>query len=536
MPLKIAGVQQDFPVGDLAGNARRIGAASARARAAGADLVVFPELCVTGYPPEDLLLRPDFVAAAAAAHVAAGANTQGIAALIGHPDEVDGRLYNAASLWRDGKRVATYRKRILPNYGVFDERRYFTPGDGAPCVASIAGVAVGVVICEDAWAPGPVEATAAAGAQIIVDPNASPFHWGKCEERLHALRQRVRAARVPLVYVNLVGGQDELVFDGGSFVLNADGDVAVAMPAFDEALLECTFDAGRVAAGVKAPALSEEEAVYRALVMGTRDYIEKNGFAGAVLGLSGGIDSALTLCIAVDALGPERVAAVMMPSRFTSGMSLEDARAQAQALGVDYRRIDIEPTFDSFRAALAPSFAGSPEDVTEENLQARVRGTLLMALSNKTGKLVLTTGNKSEMAAGYATLYGDMAGGFAAIKDVPKTLVYRLAVWRNARAPAIPERVIARAPSAELRANQTDQDSLPPYPILDAILERYIEHDDSPAAIVARGFDAATVKRVIALVHRAEYKRRQAPPGVRVRRRAFGRDWRYPITAPYGKM
>jgi NAD+ synthase (glutamine-hydrolysing) len=531
--LRIALAQVNLTVGDLAGNGAKIVAYALRARdELKADAVVFPELALTGYPPEDLLLRPGFLEKADAMLAQVAREVPGIDLIVGHPQRAGG-LFNAASLLREGAVAATYHKHHLPNYGVFDERRYFVAGD-APCVVNICGVNVGITVCEDLWFPGPVERAAAAGAQVVVNLNASPFHLNKFEERTEAARQRVAATKVPLLYVNLVGGQDELVFDGESFVMDADGSVVQRAPSFEEGLhlVTLTADNGRVEPVPVPgwPPRADDENAYRALVLAVHDYVNKNGFGGVVLGLSGGIDSALTLAVAVDALGASKTEAVMLPSRYTSQMSLDDARAEAEALGVGYSEVSIEPAFEAFKASLAEEFAGLAADVTEENMQARCRGVLLMAISNKKGKIVLTTGNKSEMAVGYATLYGDMAGGFDVLKDVPKTLVYRLAAWRNGRGAVIPQRVIDRPPSAELAPDQKDTDSLPPYEVLDPILERYVERDESPEQIVAAGFDEATVRRVVRLVDRNEYKRRQAPPGPRVTRRAFGRDRRYPIT------
>ena len=536
--LRIVLAQANLLVGDVPGNARKIAAQAAQARdALQADLVVFPELALTGYPPEDLLLRPEFIRHAEAELARLARGISGVDVLVGHPRQSGGKLYNAASLLRDGAVAATYHKQCLPNYGVFDEKRYFAPG-AEPCVFPIRSVPVGFTICEDMWEAGPVAKAAAAGAKLIVNINSSPYHMNKGRERIDIVTRHVQAHGVPFVYLNLVGGQDELVFDGDSFVLDAGAKLIRRAPAFAEGLYPVDFEAGaelKPVAGDIAPELPLEESVYAALVLGVRDYVEKNRFAGVVIGLSGGIDSALTLCVAADALGPERVEAVSMPSRYTAEMSIADARAQAAALGVRYRVIPIDSVFQAFLEALREEFRGLPADKTEENIQARVRGVLLMAISNKTGKMVLTTGNKSEMAVGYATLYGDMAGGFAAIKDVPKTLVYRLAAMRNARAPVIPQRVFDRPPSAELAPDQKDIDSLPPYSVLDPILERYVERDQSADEIVAAGFDAATVRRVVAMVDAAEYKRRQAPPGVRITPRAFGRDRRYPMTSGYGR-
>jgi NAD+ synthase (glutamine-hydrolysing) len=537
--LRLVMAQIDLLVGDVAGNAERIVAACEQARdALGAHLIVFPELTLTGYPPEDLLLRPGMASRVARGIDALRGRVSGIDVLFGYPEQLGRRRYNAASLLRGGELVATYRKHELPNYRVFDEKRYFTPGT-EPAVVRVHGVDVGITVCEDLWVPGVVEQSADAGAQVVVNLNASPYRAGKGAEREAVVAERVRDAGVPVVYVNLLGGQDELVFDGGSFAMDARGRVAVRAPLFEAGLypvdLHLADGAVVPVPGERAPLPNAEEAVYAALVLGLRDYVDKNGFPGVVVGLSGGVDSALTLALAVDALGPERVEAVMMPSRYTAAMSLEDAQAEAKALGVSYRVLPIERAFAAFTATLAEAFAGLPADSTEENIQARCRGVLLMALSNKTGRLVVTTGNKSEMAVGYATLYGDMAGGFAALKDVPKTLVYRLARHRNTQGAVIPERVLTRPPSAELAPDQRDEDSLPPYPVLDAILEMYIEQDRPPAHIVAAGYDPQTVRRVVTLVDRNEYKRRQAPPGVRVTRRAFGRDRRYPITSGYNR-
>jgi NAD+ synthase (glutamine-hydrolysing) len=537
-PLRLALGQLNLLVGDVAGNLDKLRAATARARdELKAHAVVFPELALTGYPPEDLLLRPGFIYDEQAAFGALCMEARGIDILVGHTATRDNRLHNAASLLRNGAVAGTYLKHCLPNYGVFDEKRYFAAGNGA-CVVDIAGIAVGVTVCEDLWEGWPVAESVQAGAQLIVNLNASPYHRNKIAQRLEVLAQAARANHVPIVYLNLVGGQDELVFDGESLVVDAEGRLTRQAPAFTEELTLVEVEPGsppRPRAAAIPPAPSEEASVYSALVLGTRDYIEKNRFRGAVLGLSGGIDSALTLCVAVDAIGAERVQAVLMPSRFTAAMSLEDARAQAEALGVKVSVIPIEPMYEAFLGSLKGEFEGLATDTTEENLQARTRGMLLMAISNKTGRIVLTTGNKSEMAVGYATLYGDMAGGFAVIKDVPKTLVYRVAAHRNGIKAVIPRRVFERPPSAELKADQKDTDSLPAYDILDPILERYVERDQSVADIVAAGFDEATVRRVAAMVDRNEYKRRQAPPGVRITPRAFGRDRRYPITSGYGR-
>ena len=535
--LRVVMAQLDFLVGDIAGNTEKIITAATEARdQLQADLIVFPELTLTGYPPEDLLLRPGFIRQVEPALQRLTNEIQGIAAIIGCPLATPGGLRNAGVALAGGQIQATYYKQWLPNYSVFDEKRYFSPGED-PAVVTVAGARVGITICEDVWLPGPVAQAAEAGAQLLVNLNASPYHAGKSGQRLAVLRHRVREGHIPIVYVNLPGGQDELVFDGGSMVVGADGGLIQRAPFFATGLYPVDFQISAAGAMPVPGAIAEEpgleEGIYRALTLGVRDYVEKNGFAGVVLGLSGGIDSALTLAIAVDALGPERVEAVLMPSRYTADMSNTDAELEAQALGVSYRTMPIEPAFRTFLDILQPVLAGRAADSTEENLQARCRGVLLMAISNKTGKLVLTTGNKSETAVGYSTLYGDMAGGFAPIKDVLKTMVYRLAAWRNQQTPVIPQRVFDRPPSAELRPDQTDQDSLPPYAVLDAILHGYVEEDRSVEELIAAGFDRATVERVARLVIVNEYKRRQAAPGVRITPRAFGRDRRYPITSGF---
>ena len=535
--VRIVLAQVNLLVGDVSGNVRKIISYVHQARdQLKGHAVVFPELALTGYPPEDLLLRPALLRAVDAGLEMLREQIKGIDIIVGHPQVQAGKLYNAASVIRDGGIRATYFKHCLPNYSVFDEKRYFAAG-AAPTVVSIGGLPVGITICEDMWETGPIEASVRAGARVLVNINASPYHMHKGRERLAVAARHARAHGVPLLYLNWVGGQDELVFDGDSFVLDAGGTLTQRAAPFVEGLYPVDLDGDpvRPAAGTVAPELGVEESVYSALVLGVRDYVDKNRFAGAVLGLSGGIDSALTLCVAVDALGAERVEAVLMPSRYTAAMSVEDAGAQTQALGVHRRIISIDPIYDAFITALKDEFRGLAHDATEENIQARVRGMLLMAISNKTGKMVLTTGNKSEMAVGYATLYGDMAGGFAVIKDVPKTLVYRLAEWRNRRTAVIPRRVFERPPSAELAPDQKDTDSLPPYSVLDPILERYVERDESVDEIVAAGFDAGLVRKVVAMVDRNEYKRRQAPPGVRITPRAFGRDRRYPMTSGFGR-
>jgi len=529
----IAAAQMNCTVGDLSGNAARILAYAERARAAGADLVLTPELSLCGYPPEDLVLRGGFLADCREALERLAGQLRGPDVVVGFPERAaDGRRYNAAALIRGGRIAAVARKRELPNYDVFDEKRYFDAGESS-CVFELKGVRFGLAICEDVWFPRVPQAAQAAGAQAILSVNASPYHKRKQATRHGIFRDWVRRTGLPLVAVNLVGGQDELVFDGASFVLDARGEVLRQAPFFEESLELFEFDGAAPRAGAVSPEPPLEAEIYRALVLGTRDYLDKNGFPGALVGLSGGVDSALTLAVACDALGAARVRAVMMPSRYTRQMSLDDAAEMARRVGVRYDVVPIQPVFESFLATLGPLFEGRPADVAEENLQARVRGTLLMGLSNKFGSLVLTTGNKSEMAVGYATLYGDMAGGYAVIKDLTKTLVWRLARYRNTLGEVIPENIITRAPSAELRADQTDQDSLPPYDVLDGILEAYLEQNLSPREIVERGFAAAEVRRVVDLVRKSEYKRRQAPPGVRITLRGFGKDWRYPITSKY---
>jgi len=531
--LRIAVAQLNLLVGDVGGNARRIIEVIRELAAGGhVDLVVFPELALSGYPPEDLLFHAGFRRQVGEALDDIAAASTGVAVLLGYPEYSGGCIFNSVALLADGRQQSTYRKHCLPNYSVFDEQRYFTAGN-APLVVGLAGRRVGVLICEDIWEPGPVGASAAAGAELIITLNGSPFEVAKQQQRESLLAARAREVGLPILYANLVGGQDELVFDGGSCLVDAAGNVVARAPAFAESLLMLEVGAEGPRPGALAPLLEEEASVYQALVTGVRDYVRKNGFPGVVLGLSGGIDSALTLAIAVDALGHGAVQAVMMPYRYTAQISLDDARAQAEAMNVDYQVLPIGPLVESARATLDPLFAGLPEDTTEENLQSRSRGVLLMAISNKTGRMVLATGNKSEMAVGYATLYGDMAGGFAPIKDCPKTLVYRLARYRNRQREVIPVRVIEREPSAELRADQKDSDSLPPYEALDEILDALILEDRSVEEIAAGGHDPAVVARVLEMVRRAEYKRRQAPPGVRISSRAFGRDWRYPITSGY---
>ncbi|MCD2513866.1 NAD+ synthase [Comamonas endophytica] len=543
MTFSICTAQRNFVVGDLPGNAQKIIEAARAAHAAGARLLLTPELALCGYPPEDLLLRPAFLdACEQTVHTVARetAGLTGLVIVLGHPQRAAGAglCHNMASVLRDGVIESSYSKQALPNYAVFDELRYFLPGQ-APCVIDIDGVRVGLLICEDAWVPGPSRQAAEAGAQLLAVINASPFHGEKQQVRESVLRERVQETGLPAIYAHMVGGQDELVFDGHSFAMSAQGTVVARAAGFEECLASVQVTAGAAGVALQGelqPLAGTHEQLWRALVLGVRDYVGKSGFPGVLLGLSGGIDSALVLAIAVDALGAGKVRTVMMPSPYTADISWIDARDMAARLGVAYEEISIAPQFEAFKAALATDFAGRAEDTTEENLQARIRGTLLMALSNKFGSLVVTTGNKSEMATGYCTLYGDMAGGFAVIKDLVKTQVFALARWRNAHDPfgtgsnPIPERIITRPPSAELRPDQKDQDSLPPYEVLDAIVQRYMENDESVQDIVAAGFAAADVERVTRLIQINEHKRRQAPIGPRLTRRSFGKDWRYPIT------
>jgi NAD+ synthase (glutamine-hydrolysing) len=552
MTLQICIAQLNFVVGDMTGNARKIIDAARKAYGQGARLVLTPELAICGYAAEDLLLRPAFIDACDDALKTVArelAGLKGLHVVVGHPDGGGiqsrsvsvSKRFNRASVLCEGQVVASYAKQELPNYQVFDERRYFTPGSES-CVFELSGVKMGLLICEDAWFERPAQKAKEAGAQLLLVLNASPFHVGKGLEREVQMGQRVQNCGLPLVYAHLVGGQDEVIFEGRSFALNAKADVVARAPAFQECMPTITVDStavkgqlnitGTLASGGD----SWQEDLWHALVLGIRDYLGKNGFPGALLGLSGGIDSALVLALAVDALGADKIHAVMMPSQYTADISWIDSREMVKRLGVRYDEIAIAPLFEGFKSALADQFKGLAEDTTEENIQARVRGTLLMAMSNKTGAIVLTTGNKSEMATGYCTLYGDMAGGFAVIKDVVKTQVFQLAEWRNHNDPygtgknPIPERIITRPPSAELRADQKDQDSLPPYEVLDAIVQRYMENDEGIQALVADGFDQADVEKVTRLIKLNEYKRRQSPVGIRVTHRSFGKDWRYPIT------
>ncbi|WP_369984692.1 NAD+ synthase [Thalassolituus sp.] len=530
-PLNIAMAQCNFHVGDIPGNTAKAIEAAQQAAAEGADLIVFSELALTGYPPEDLLMRPSLELRIAAALKEIADVSNRIAVAIGYPVKRDNALFNCAGVWSKGECLGEYAKQELPNYQVFDEKRYFSAGQEA-CVVDLDGVKLGLTVCEDVWYDAPVSQAVEAGADLILNLNASPFHSGKQKERIELIKKHVSQHGVPLLYVNQVGGQDELVFDGSSFAVGVDSECVLQMASWKEDQAYLVYEGGQLRPQSTSREAREDglASLYNALVLGVRDYVNKNRFPGVVLGLSGGIDSALTLAIAVDALGPERVRAVMMPFTYTSGMSKEDAALQAEAMGVRYQSVSIEPMYKEFMSALAPDFEGLKVDTTEENLQSRCRGVLLMALSNKTGYMVLTTGNKSEMAVGYATLYGDMAGGYGALKDVYKTKVFALAEYRNTISPVIPQRVIDRPPSAELAPDQIDEDSLPAYPVLDDILERYIEQDESAEQIIAAGHERDDVMRVIRLVDVNEYKRRQAPIGVRVTRRGFGRDRRYPVT------
>lgn len=529
-PMRITLSQLNYKVGDISGNAEQMIAAATEAAQQGSDLIVFSELSLTGYPPEDLLLRPSLqLRVEEALEKIADASNQ-IAIALGFPWQEQTQLFNCAAIYHAGQCLGRYAKQCLPNYQVFDEKRYFSAGD-QPCVIELKGHKFGLTVCEDVWHPGPAEQSVEAGAELILNLNASPFHVDKQQQRIELIRQHVQQLNVPLLYVNQVGGQDELVFDGRSFAMSSAGELVTQLTAYEASANDVLWDGQQLSA--LAPSASDDSglaSLYQALVLGVRDYVNKNGFKGIVLGLSGGIDSALTLAIAADAIGKDRVKAIMMPFAYTSGMSKEDAAEQAERMGVAYESVSIEPMYNAFMEALAPQFEGLARDTTEENLQARCRGVLLMAVSNKTGYMVLTTGNKSEMAVGYATLYGDMVGGYSALKDVYKTTVFKLAEYRNTLGYVIPQRVIDRPPSAELAPDQKDEDSLPPYEVLDAILERYIEQDMSADAIIADGFAREDVLRVLRLVDVNEYKRRQAPIGVRITQRGFGRDRRYPVT------
>jgi NAD+ synthase (glutamine-hydrolysing) len=530
--------QINLVVGDVAGNVKKVIAAAEQARdELNADLVVFPELTLTGYPPEDLLLRPGLIKRVEKGLVSLKSKIKGVAVLVGHPSGVvRADLYNAASLIADGQCLASYFKHHLPNYSVFDEKRYFVEGK-EPCVVDYKGIRFGITICEDIWFAGPSLQAVDVGAEIILNLNASPFSQGKWQLREIQVKQRAIETGVPIVYVNQVGGQDELVFDGCSFALSSTGEKVVRAPAWQQGLFPVLISRNENQTlsiqGELATKETELAMIYQGLLCGLQDYVEKNYFASVVIGLSGGIDSALTLALAVDALGADRVKTVMMPSRYTAQMSLDDAQQMADILGVAHSVVAIDSLFEQFVDTLSEQFAGKPADTTEENIQARVRGVILMAISNKTGAMVLSTGNKSEMAVGYSTLYGDMAGGFSPLKDVYKTLIYQLSHYRNSLSEVIPQRIITRPPSAELAPDQIDQDSLPPYEILDELLECYIGEDWSFEELVAAGSEAEMVARVIRMVDRNEYKRRQAAPGIRITSRAFGRDRRYPITSGY---
>ena len=530
--------QLNFTVGDIQGNTDKIIKAIKKANNDyKADIIIFPELSISSYPPEDLLLRPAFNEAINIALDKIKISTKNIHVILGYPLRKEGKLYNACSLIHNKEIKKTYAKQYLPNYGVFDEKRYFTPGDDSPCLFEINGVTAALSICEDIWVSKSTEDAASANAKILFNINASPYDKNKVFEREKLISKRAVQSGMHIVYVNLIGGQDELVFDGNSMVFDSNGNTIFRTAEFKEGLFEAHVD-------IKSPKITQqiktngsnlinEESIYNALVLGVRDYVRKNNFKGVIIGLSGGIDSALTLCIAVDALGSKNVEVLIMPSRYTAKMSIDDASVLAKKLNVSYEIISIEQPFSAFLEVLKPSFKKSSIDTTEENIQARSRGILLMAISNKYNKLVLTTGNKSEMSVGYATLYGDMAGGYSPLKDLWKTLVYRLAKWRNKKEEIIPENIINRAPTAELRENQLDQDSLPDYEILDPILELYIELDKHPEEIIKHGFDSETVYNIINLVDKNEYKRRQAAPGIKITKKAFGRDRRYPITSGY---
>jgi NAD+ synthase (glutamine-hydrolysing) len=533
--LSIALAQLNLLVGDIEGNTERMLQTVQQQQKAGADLVMFTELALSGYPPEDLLYRNDFYQRCDEQLLRLQQASTDVAILVGHPWREGDKLYNALSLFSEGQLLARYFKQQLPNYGVFDEKRYFQAGNDT-CVVELKGYRLGLLICEDLWFPEPVDAAKAAGAEMILSINASPYNREKPYIRKTLMAGHCQRTHLPLVYLNQIGGQDELIFDGCSKVFDATGNMTHRLAAFAEQVTLLEFNELDVVP-MTAPAaeLPQLAQVYEALVLAVRDYVTKNGFKGAVLGLSGGIDSALTLAIAVDALGKDKVQALMMPFRYTADISIADAKEEAEILGIEFDIVSIEPMFDAFMGQLTPMFAGTERDTTEENLQARCRGVVLMALSNKRRSIVLTTGNKSEMAVGYATLYGDMAGGFDVLKDVPKTLVFKLSEYRNTVSYVIPQRVIDRPPSAELAPDQLDQDSLPPYDILDAILEGYVERDKSVADLVAEGFDEAIVRKVIRLVDINEYKRRQAAVGPRITARNFGKDRRYPITSGFGR-
>ena len=535
--ISIVLAQIDLIVGDISGNTARILEYCERVKVeSDADLIVFPELSISGYPPEDLLLHSGLKRRIAEAVELIRQNVRGIAVLVGFPEYTQDHIFNSCAVYNNGKELIRYRKHALPNYSVFDEKRYFTPGNET-AVFELQGIKIGINICEDIWYSKPARLSKSAGAQLIIVINGSPYQKDGQNIRESTIKRRISEVKIPIVYLNLVGGQDELIFDGASFVMNEKGDVTYRAPAFEETIACIEFE--RIQKTIVPmsnsiePKLEEIESIYKALVKGTRDYISKHNFPGVVLGLSGGIDSALTLAIACDAIGSDNVRAVMMPFKYTSKMSLEDAQLQSSILNIQYDILPIETLYDAANNLLLPIFDGAKVDATEENIQSRARCILLMAISNKTGLMLLTTGNKSEMAVGYATLYGDMAGGFAPIKDCTKTMVKKLAEYRNSLNEVIPQRVIDREPSAELRENQQDSDSLPPYDLLDPILEAFVEEDLSVLEIVERGYDKTLVTRILEMVKRNEYKRRQAPPGIRISNRAFGRDWRYPITSGY---
>jgi NAD+ synthase (glutamine-hydrolysing) len=535
MTVQVAIAQINSTVGDFAGNSEKIIQACRKAHQAGADIVLTPELSLVGYPPEDLLLRPSFYAKSALAFdvlVTQLAQLSGLHVVVCYPLLLQHKCFNAASVVRDGVVLGTYCKSSLPNDAVFDEKRYFSPAHDA-FVFDVKGVKFGINICEDTWSAGPPSRAKQAGAQVLLIPNGSPFHMHKQQLRYDTMRKHVCSQGLALVYANLSGAQDELVFDGNSFVLDAQGTVCAQLGHCVEEVRVIAFDGAQPVLQIEQPALSIEAQAYQALVLGVGDYVNKNGFPGVIIGLSGGVDSALTLAIAVDALGADRVHTVMMASPFTAEISWLDAREMARRLEVRYDEIAIDDCFDAFLHTLADQFGSLPQDTTEENIQARIRGTMLMALSNKHGGIVLTTGNKSEMAVGYCTLYGDMAGGFAAIKDVAKTLVYRLCAYRNQISDIIPDRILSRPPSAELRSDQTDQDALPPYEVLDPIMQMHMEENLDIDQIVQAGYPRAVVERIVYLIKVNEYKRRQAPVGVRITHRGFGRDWRYPITSKF---
>jgi len=531
--LKIILAQLNLYVGDINGNLVKLMTAAETARDTHhADVIIFPELSITGYPPEDLLFRKAFINAATESLNQFKEKIHGIYCVIGHPLLLEKKLYNACSVLFNGDILGQYAKQHLPNYSIFDEYRYFTPGS-TPCVVPIKGVPVGITICEDLWHEGPIQQAKAAGARLIVSPNASPFEINKQEQRERILENRAKETHLPIVYVNCIGGQDELVFDGGSMVINSNGITAQHAGFFNETLFPVTCHISENEIHFETTTLSlpsKEELIYQALVVGVRDYVEKNHFPGALIGVSGGIDSALVSAIAVDALGKDKVSAILMPSRYTSDMSMQDALTLIHHLGIDHQIISIEPAFTSYLDML--NLHKEP-GVTEENIQSRCRGTIIMAISNKTGNIVLTTGNRSEMTVGYATLYGDMAGGLDVLKDIPKTLVYRLANYRNHISPVIPQRIIDRPPTAELAPDQKDEDSLPPYPMLDKILELYLNQELSSDDIIAEGYDPTIVNKVVNLINKSEHKRRQAPIGIRVNHKAFGRDRRYPITSGF---